>query len=232
MLIASWSFLNFIACARESPTGVNSLRTKWTNPSTRFSNTTEHAARDCDARLDHVWLFHQGRDGLIFGEKRDAQADCKALGRNGMARRPVAGISTLFFTRSRANLGVVARPIKPNPKRVEGDKGTITCIELFPSSCALPNEMSEHKPCEARDRESDRLRHAAAGCVGLCTPESPSAGVGTRSAGGLRFYAKRKALKRVSSSCVPCTSVTEVPLRFLQVIPVSEGDPVQSLRRT
>ena len=47
------------------------------------------------------------------------------------------------------------------------------------------SEIFEHKACEARACESDRLQHAAGSAV-LLNPHSPSGGAGTRPAGRLQ----------------------------------------------
>src|SRR5262245_54707478 len=48
--------------------------------------------------------------------------------------------------------------------------------------------ICERKAHEARDRESDRLQHAALGSAGLSSPpHSTSAGAGTRPAGKLQW---------------------------------------------
>jgi hypothetical protein len=45
------------------------------------------------------------------------------------------------------------------------------------------SEIFERKAYEARDCESDRLQHDAAGSAVLWNPPSPSSGAGTRPAG-------------------------------------------------
>ena len=48
------------------------------------------------------------------------------------------------------------------------------------------SEIFERKAYEARDCESDRLQHHAAGSAVLWNPQSPSSGAGTTPAGQLR----------------------------------------------